>query len=122
MDHERKSITLAASIPEGRAITLTTASRGDIIKGAKIAAEQARESLGGKTPQALLMFSCVGRKIVLGRRVDEEVAAVRDVFGESVPILGFYTYGEIGPIDKKKKELASTKFHNETVVLWVIGS
>lgn len=122
VDHEKRTITLAASIPEGGAITLTTASRGDIINGAEMAAEQAKESLEGATPQAILMFSCVGRKLVLGRRTQEEVAAVKKVLGEDVPLIGFYTYGEIGPIDKMEAQLSVTKFHNETVVLWVLGS
>jgi len=122
VDHEKKTIILAASIPEGGAITLTTASRGDIIKGAEMAAEQAKQSLAGATPQAILIFSCVGRKLVLGRRTQEEVAAVKRVLGENVPLIGFYTYGEIGPIDKMEPELSIAKFHNETVVLWVLGS
>jgi hypothetical protein len=122
VNHEEGTITLAASIPEGSPITLTTASRGDIINGAKLAAEQAKESLKGAGPQAILMFSCVGRKLVLGRRTQEEVTAVKEVLGEKVPLIGFYTYGEIGPIDKLRKQLSITKFHNETVVLWVLGS
>jgi hypothetical protein len=122
VDHESGTISLAASIPEGSAITLTTASRGDIINGARLAAEQAQESLAGAKPQAVLMFSCVGRQLVLGRRTQEEVSAVRSVLGEDVPLLGFYTYGEIGPIDKMQGELAATRFHNETVVVWALGS
>ena len=102
-------------------MTLTTASRGDIINGAREAADQAKKSLAGATPQAIVMFSCVGRKLVLGRRIQEEVDAVREIIGLDVPLIGFYTYGEIGPIDKTKKELSSVKFHNETVVLWVLG-
>ena len=122
VDHEKGTLTLAASIPEGSAITLTTASRGGIINGARLAAEQAKNSLQGAKPEAILMFSCVGRKLVLGRRVQEEVDAVKKILGEDVPLIGFYTYGEIGPIDKMKRELSITKFHNETVVLWVLGS
>ncbi|MBM3436274.1 MAG: hypothetical protein FJY07_08690, partial [Bacteroidetes bacterium] len=75
---------------------------------------------GGK-PKAIMMFSCVGRKLILGRRTQEEVEAVQRILGKDVPLLGFYTYGEIGPIDKLKKNLKVTKFHNETVVLWVLG-
>jgi len=122
VDHKKGTISLAASIPKGSAITLTTASRGDIVNGAKLAAEQAISSLKGAKPKAILMFSCVGRKLVLGRRINEEVEAVKGVLGKDVPIVGLYTYGEIGPIDKMKKELSITKFHNETVVLWVLGS
>jgi hypothetical protein len=121
VDHSKGTITLAASIPEGSAITLTTASRSDIIKGAELAAKQALESLEGAKPKAIMMFSCVGRKLILGRRTQEEIEAVQKVLGNDVPLVGFYTYGEIGPIDKLKKNLKVTKFHNETVVLWVLG-
>jgi hypothetical protein len=121
VNQEEGTISLAAAIPEGSSITLTTASRGEIINGARLAAEQARESLQGADPGAILMFSCVGRKLVLGRRTQEEVEAVQEVLGADVPLIGFYTYGEIGPISKMEKELALSKFHNETVVLWVLG-
>jgi hypothetical protein len=121
VDHKKGTISLAASIPEGSEVTLTTASRGDIINGAKNAAEQAKASLQGAQPQAVVMFSCVGRKLVLGRRIQEEVAVVQECIGKDVPLIGFYTYGEIGPIDKTKKELSAAKFHNETLVIWVLG-
>lgn len=121
VNHETGTISLAASIPEGSAVTLTTASRGEIIKGALDAATQAKACLSGADPRFIIMFSCVGRKLVLGRRIQEEISAVKQCFGDDIPIIGFYTYGEIGPINKMKAELATAKFHNETVVLWVIG-
>jgi len=121
VNEEDGSITLAGSIPEGSAITLTTASRKDIINGAKQAAIQAKEGLFGATPKLILMFSCIGRKLVLGRRTPEEIEIVKQVFGGNIPIIGFYTYGEIGPIDKNKEKLQAARFHNETVVLWVLG-
>ncbi|MBA4358883.1 MAG: hypothetical protein C0405_14280 [Desulfovibrio sp.] len=121
VDAQRRSLTLAGSVPAGGAITITTASRGDLIQGAALAAEQALASLQGAEPAAVLMFSCVGRRMVLGRRASEEVEAVRRVLGARVPLIGFYSYGEIGPIDKQRQELSVCKFHNETVVLWVLG-
>lgn len=121
VNEENGSITLAGSIPEGSAITLTTASRADIINGAKQAAIQAKQGLLGASPKLILMFSCIGRKLVLGRRTSEEIDIVKKVFGDDVPIIGFYSYGEIGPIDKNKYELQAARFHNETVVLWVLG-
>ena len=121
VNEEEGSITLAGSIPEGSAITLTTASRADIINGAKQAAIQAKEGLFGALPKLALMFSCFGRKQLLGRRTHEEIDAVKEVLGKNVPIIGFYSYGEFGPIDKNMDELKAARFHNETVVLWVIG-
>jgi len=122
VDEKQGSITMAASIPEGSAVTLTTGSRGDVINGAREAAEQAMRRLGGAKPELIIMFSCVGRKLVLGRRITEEVDVVRKTVGYDVPIIGFYTYGEIGPIDSSVEKLAEAKFHNETVVLWILGS
>jgi hypothetical protein len=48
-----------------------------------------------------LLISCVGRKIVLGDRVEEEIEAVREVLGKDVLLFGFYSYGEITPNTKK---------------------
>ena len=121
-DESDGSITCAGSIPEGSAITITTGSRGDLINGAKLAAEQAKASLGDATPKFIMVFSCVGRKLVLGRRVEEEIAIVKKTIGNDVPLIGFYTYGEIGPIDKKRNSLCEAKFHNETLVIWILGN
>ncbi len=115
------SVTFAASIPEGKEVTLTYSSRTSIINGSKLAAHQAKKTLGSAKPRLVMMFSCVGRKMVLGRRTNEEINVVREVFGNRVPIVGFYTYGEIGPIDKRISSLQSTRWHNETVVVWVLA-
>ncbi|PWW82274.1 MULTISPECIES: FIST signal transduction protein [Prosthecochloris] len=122
VDKKEGTITFTASIPEGSAVTLTSGSRGDVINGAREAAQQAMGRLRGVKPELIVMFSCVGRKLVLGRRTSEEVEVVRKCLGYDVPIIGFYTYGEIGPIDSSVEKLAEAKFHNETVVLWVLGS
>ncbi len=115
------SITFAAAIPEGKEVTLTYSSRSSIINGSRLSAQQAKKTLGKARPRLIMMFSCVARKMVLDRRTNEEIKAVKQVFGNSVPIIGFYTYGEIGPIDKRIPSLQSTRWHNETVVLWILG-
>lgn len=115
------SVTFAASIPEGSEVTLTYSSRTSVINGAKLSAQQAKKTLGNAKPRLLMIFSCVARKMVLGRRTNEEINCVKQVFGKDVPIIGFYTYGEIGPIDKRIPSLRSTRWHNETVVIWVLG-
>lgn len=115
------SVTFAASIPEGSEVTLTYSSRTSVVNGAKLSAQQAKKTLGKAKPKLILMFSCVARKMVLGRRTNEEINCVKRVLGKDVPIIGFYTYGEIGPIDKRISSLRSTRWHNETVVIYVLG-
>jgi len=122
IDPKTGAVKLAAAIPEGKYITLTSATRNDVIEGARLSAEQAKKALGKHKPLLIMMFSCVAIKMVLGGRIPEEVNAVKSILGENTPLIGFYTYGEIGPIDKKVKKLKPSKWHNETTVLWVLGA
>lgn len=114
------SVNFAASIPKGKEVTLTYSSRSTIINGSKLSAMQAKKTLKGNA-RLIMMFSCVARKMVLGRRTNEEVNLVKSVFGKDIPIIGFYTYGEIGPIDKRVPTLRATRWHNETVVIYALG-
>jgi hypothetical protein len=60
-----------------------------------------------------ILISCVGRKLVLNQRTEEEVESVRNVLGESTVLSGFYSYGEIAPL------MSSTKceLHNQTMTI-----
>jgi hypothetical protein len=60
-----------------------------------------------------ILVSCVGRKLVMGNRVDEEVEAVGEVFGNKAVLTGFYSYGEISPFTPG----ASCKLHNQTMTI-----
>lgn len=121
VDKEKNSISFAAAIPVGKDVTITAASRESIIAGSETAAKQALDTLDGAKPLLIIDFDCIGRKLVLGPRAQEEIEAVRKVLGKDVPIIGFFTYGEIGPIDKRVDKLRGTRFHNQTTVLWVVG-
>ena len=62
---------------------------------------------------ALIMFSCKARHQALGPLVEEEVENIRNLW--NVPLIGFFSYGEIGSIAGN-----TCDFHNETVSLVVI--
>ena len=62
-----------------------------------------RKALGEESPQLALLISCVGRKMVLKQRIEEEVEAVREVLGADTMLTGFYSYGEISPIHRPGK-------------------
>ena len=67
-----------------------------------------------ETPTGLaLLVSCVGRKLVMGDRVEEEVEAVREVLGASVPLCGFYSYGEVAPFNDSVR----CELHNQTMTI-----
>jgi hypothetical protein len=80
-----------------------------LIDGAFLAAS----SIAQKVPaSAALLISCVGRRLVLRQRVEEEVESVREALGQGVSVSGFYSYGELCPAGESNCEL-----HNQTMTV-----
>jgi hypothetical protein len=117
------SITCAAEIPEGSEVRLMIGSIEEAVKVAKIAAENALEQLEGTKPKAIIIFNCIARSKLFGNRSGEEIAAIQDVLGRDVPLIGFYTYGEQAPVNGEVKDIkrCNSEFHNETVVIAALG-
>jgi hypothetical protein len=113
------SVNYAADLPEKAEVRLMIGSVEGAIKAARIAAMEALSQMQGRKPKLALIFNCIARRKVLGRRADEEIAAIRDIIGHQVPVAGFYTYGEIAPAEGIKGN--SISFHNETVVILLLG-
>lgn len=118
------SLTLAGEIQADGYLKLMHASTDNLINGAEVAAEAVAEAVAGTrdgTGNGLaLLVSCVGRKLVMGERVDEEVEAVGDILGPEVTLTGFYSYGEISPINSASSGI-SCKLHNQTMTIAFIG-
>jgi hypothetical protein len=117
--NEKGEITLAGEIPQGSTIRLMIGDRDKAIAAAKDAAQTAVSELNGKKPQIIIMFNCMARNRLLGVRCHEENEAVQNVIGAGAKMIGFYTYGEQGPLLGKKG--TKTHFHNETMNLVVLG-
>jgi hypothetical protein len=91
------AVRVLSTIPAGTDITLATSARRDLVEAARGAATRARGAGGGGEPDGLLCFSCAGRYIALGRRVADEVEAVRGAAGANVPLWGFHSGAEFAP-------------------------
>jgi hypothetical protein len=119
IDREQRSVTFAGDVPQGWGARLMRGSFYRLTEGATRAAEHAQKSLAalGSAPSLCLLVSCVGRRLLMQQRTDDEVAAVRDVIGHAVPIAGFYSYGEIAP-DNVTSVCA---LHNQTVTLTLLS-
>lgn len=75
-----------------------SASGDDLIGGAATAAVEARQALGPVVGDTVAFAtSCVGRRLVLGERADEELEVIVDIVGSHALVAGFYSYGEISP-------------------------
>ncbi|MES3031762.1 MAG: FIST N-terminal domain-containing protein [Patescibacteria group bacterium] len=117
------SITCAAEIPEGSEVRLMMGSREEAVKVAKLAAEDAVGQLGGSAPKAVIIFNCIARNKLFGNKSGDEISAIQQIVGKEVPLIGFYTYGEQAPLggEVKNIEKCNSAFHNETVVICVLG-
>jgi hypothetical protein len=117
VDEAAGSLTLAGDIdPEGY-LRLMHAGREALVRGAEQAARAVRAGAGPAAAGGLaLLVSCVGRKLVLGQYVEEEIQAVADRLGPALTLAGFYAYGEIGPLHTGR----STQLHNQTMTItWI---
>lgn len=117
INEENNSMVLAGDVPVNSKVQLMMASIDAIATGAQHAAEIATENR--KNPAELaLIVSCVGRKLVMNQRVEEEIEQVQDVIGNSAAIAGFYSYGEMAPFDGINK---ACELHNQTMTLTLIS-
>ncbi len=82
-------------------------------KGAEGAARLSRESLGPGDPQLAIMISCVGRKMILKQRIEEEVESAQEILGPDALITGFYSYGELAP----SAQALNCELHNQTMTI-----
>ena len=119
------AITCAAEIPEGSEIRLMIGSKEHAIEAAQDAARKLMKEfeLDHTKPKFLLMFNCIAREKLFAQKAKEEIQAVMNIIGHDVPLLGFYTYGEVAPIagESRTLEKISTRFYNETIVMCAIG-
>jgi len=113
VDEKAGSMTFAGDIPEGGLVRLMHAEMDGLVGGAKAAAQGS--IVNGRAEGVGLLISCVGRKLVLGADIDNEIDAVKEVFGDDAHVTGFYSYGEICPMTG----FSECKLHNQTMtVTW----
>jgi hypothetical protein len=112
-----ESLTFAGDLPHGGQVRLMKANFDRLIDGAMGAAQASFETIGKTSPELALLISCVGRKLVLKQRIEEEVEEVRDVLGQASTLTGFYSYGEISPF----RPDAKSELHNQTMTITTLS-
>jgi hypothetical protein len=117
IDESAKSMTFAGDIPEGSYARLMKANFDRLIDGAGSAAQVSNAAIGPVQAELAILISCVGRKMVLGQRIEEEVEAVQEVLGSGSHLTGFYSYGEISPFAPN----ALCELHNQTMTITTLA-
>ncbi len=106
------SLTFAGDVPEGHLAQLMRANFDRLVTAAGDAALMTRaDDAPGRSP-LVVAISCIGRRLVLGERVEEELEAALDALPRGARQVGFYSYGELSPHTSGRCEL-----HNQTMTL-----
>lgn len=116
VDEVTQSMTFAGDIPSGSLVQLMRANFDRLIDGASDAALMTMRDRTYTGDTLSIAISCVGRRIILGERAEEELEATLDALPNTVKQVGFYSYGEISPYTNGHCDL-----HNQTMTLTTIS-
>jgi hypothetical protein len=117
IDEETRSMYFAGDVPQDASVRFMKANFDRLIDAASTAANQTCAAQSANGPSLSLLISCVGRKMILGNRVTEEVEAVKEAVGDKTLITGFYSYGEIAPPFPREQ----CQLHNQTMTITTIS-
>jgi hypothetical protein len=105
--NEDKSLVYGGTVPEGAKVRFSMPPGSEIIDHAIEQMSEFDQQV--PRPDAIVLFSCKARHLALGPLVEDEICAVHKLW--NVPLVGFFSYGEIGPVPQGRCD-----FHNYTLV------
>jgi hypothetical protein len=119
VDEKNNALIFAGDVPTGYLARLMRGNLDKLINGAFEASKATKVSLSyaqHNSPMLLIAISCVGRRLLLGERSEEECALTLESFPKSTEQVGFYSYGELSPYNSGFCDL-----HNQTMTLTSIS-
>lgn len=116
IDEAEKSLIFAGDMPQGYLAQFMMGEFDRLVAGAGAAARAAGLGADPQTGALALLVSCIGRKLLLGQRIGDEVAAAHQALG-GAPTIGFYSYGEICPHGVTR----CGELHNQTMTVTVLS-
>jgi hypothetical protein len=96
------SISVQTEVKEGTSIWFSSRDKEKITTGFDRMAAQIKEQLDGAQPELVFQFECVTRGKLMFREQEKLhlLKRFRQSVGPDVPWVGFYTIGEIGPVEE----------------------
>ena len=118
IDRNARSMTFAGDVPQGCVAQLMRGNFDRLAAGAADAAKQAHDGTAASaTGDAVaILVSCIGRRLLMGQRVTDEVEAAAAALGPRFVNVGFYSYGEISP----HAASGVCELHNQTMTVTAI--
>jgi len=116
IDELQNTLIFSGDVPEGYYAKLMRANFDNLIDGSRQAAQISLASIGVDSVKLAILVSCVGRKLVLNQLISEEIDAARSILGTETIFTGFYSYGEISPLNRE----TICELHNQTMTITLI--
>lgn len=116
-DENLGSVTFLSNIPANATIQMTEISRKGVLDATNKSLEIAIKNYPGQAPSAALIISCAARRMLLGTRAREEYEVFRAHLSPNIPCCGFYSFGEISPLQTSEV----SQFHNQTFITLLLG-
>ncbi len=113
VDEKEQSMSFAGDMPVGAKVQLMKYNPSKLIEAASAATELALSQNEAGTPLLSVVISSAGRKMALGPNTAGEIEGIRDIFGDTTVITGFYSYGEI----TARTGSAISEVHNHTITI-----
>ncbi len=114
VDEEAKSLRFTGDIPQGYIAQFMKGNFGNLVVGAGLAAEKAKGQ-NNQVAGFALVVSCLGRQLLMGSQISDELQAVCDKLGSHIPVTGFYSNGEYS-----YKEAYTCVLHNQTMTMTLL--
>jgi hypothetical protein len=112
---EDGSLVLNGDIQEGENISLMIGDKDLVLESAKKAALEAVNSIKGAKINFAVIFSDIGRLLLLRNNAYKEIEIVKEAIGRNIPILGCYTFGEYVPFNATESTGRSSRFTNHSI-------
>ena len=116
INEEDNSIILAGDIPNKSTVQFMMTNIDKIVEASELAAIRASNKRI-KKPELALLVSCIGRKMVLHQRVEDEIEEIIETIGGDVSVFGFYSYGELAPFNGE----GECRLHNQTMAVTLLS-
>ncbi|MGY4471600.1 small ligand-binding sensory domain FIST [Bradyrhizobium sp. LB9.1b] len=115
-DDKAGSITIPTEVEEGTSIWMSRRDHEKISAGVDRIGEEIKSTLGNNAPKMVFQFDCIGRgkAVFRDQQKGQILEKLQQKIGPTVPWIGLYTYGEIGPIGGRDY------FHNYTAVVLAV--
>lgn len=117
-DRELGTVSALADVPLNATVQVAQANRQEILNATQTSIQKAIDSYPAEKPAIALLFTCCCRQQILGTYTEKEFFFGQHALGDDIPIVGFYTYGEIAPLVRD----GESRLHQMTFVTVLIGA